>query len=86
MPFAIPEAHVGTLAQQLAQGTELPVELWDREQKQLLGKGRLNALDNAIDTTTGTVKAKAAFANAEGGCSPTSSSTSGCRSTSSIRC
>jgi multidrug efflux system membrane fusion protein len=65
--FAIPEAHVGTLALQLAQGTELPVELWDREQKQLLGKGRLNALDNAIDTTTGTVKAKAAFANAEGG-------------------
>ncbi len=65
--FAIPEAHVNTLALQLAQGTELPVELWDREQKQLLGKGRLNALDNAIDTTTGTVKAKAAFANAEGG-------------------
>ena len=65
--FAIPEAHVSTLALQLAQGAELPVELWDREQKQLLGKGRLNALDNAIDTTTGTVKAKAAFANAEGG-------------------
>ena len=65
--FSIPEAHVNTLALQLAQGTELPVELWDREQKQLLGKGRLNALDNAIDTTTGTVKAKAAFANAEGG-------------------
>lgn len=65
--FAIPEAHVNTLALQLAQGAELPVELWDREQKQLLGKGRLNALDNAIDTTTGTVKAKAAFANAEGG-------------------
>ena len=64
--FAIPEAHVNTLALQLAQGTELPVELWDREQKQLLGKGRLNALDNAIDTTTGTVKAKAAFANAAG--------------------
>ncbi len=65
--FAIPEAHVSSLALQLAQGAELPVELWDREQKQLLGKGRLNALDNAIDTTTGTVKAKAAFANAEGG-------------------
>jgi multidrug efflux system membrane fusion protein len=54
------------LAQQLSQGQELPVELWDREQKQILGKGRLNALDNAIDTGTGTVKAKAAFANADG--------------------
>lgn len=64
--FSLPEAHVSTLAQQLAQGQELPVELWDREQKQILGKGRLNALDNAIDTGTGTVKAKAAFANADG--------------------
>ena len=64
--FALPEAHVSALAQQLAQGTTLPVELWDREQKQLLATGRLNALDNAIDTTTGTVKAKAAFANAQG--------------------
>lgn len=64
--FSLPEAHVSTLAQQLAQGRDLPVELWDREQKQILGKGRLNALDNAIDTGTGTVKAKAAFANADG--------------------
>lgn len=64
--FSLPEAHVSTLAQQLAQGQDLPVELWDREQKQILGTGRLNALDNAIDTGTGTVKAKAAFVNADG--------------------
>lgn len=64
--FSLPEAHVSTLAQQLAKGQQLPVELWDRDQKQLLGKGQLNALDNAIDTTTGTVKAKAAFPNADG--------------------
>ncbi|GGH49545.1 hypothetical protein GCM10010975_01950 [Comamonas phosphati] len=63
--FSLPEAHVGTLARQLAAGTDLPVELWDRDQKQLLARGRLNALDNAIDTATGTVKAKAAFANAD---------------------
>lgn len=64
--FSLPEVHVSTLAQQLAKGQQLPVELWDRDQKQLLGKGQLNALDNAIDTTTGTVKAKAAFPNADG--------------------
>lgn len=64
--FSIPEAHVGALARQLESGKELPVELWDREQKQLLARGRLNSLDNTIDTTTGTVKAKAAFANADG--------------------
>lgn len=68
--FSLPEVHVSTLAQQLAQGQELPVELWDRDQKQQLGRGRLNAVDNSIDITTGTVKAKAAFANAEGSLFP----------------
>jgi len=63
--FSIPEAHIGTLAQQLAAGRELPVELWDRDHQQMLGQGRLNALDNTIDTATGTVKAKAAFDNAD---------------------
>lgn len=63
--FSVPEAHVGTLAQQLREGKVMPVELWDREQKQILAKGQLNALDNTIDTTTGTVKAKASFDNAE---------------------
>lgn len=64
--FSVPEAHVDAIARRLAEGRALPVELWDREQKNLLALGRLNALDNAIDATTGTVKAKAAFDNAEG--------------------
>ncbi|GAD21057.1 membrane-fusion protein [Acidovorax sp. MR-S7] len=64
--FSLPEAHVDAIARRLAGGRALPVELWDREQKNLLAQGRLNALDNAIDATTGTVKAKAAFDNAEG--------------------
>ena len=64
--FSIPEVHVGTLAEQLRAGQAMPVELWDREQKKMLAKGKLNALDNTIDTTTGTVKAKAAFDNADG--------------------
>lgn len=63
--FSLPEAHVGALAKQLAAGKSMPVELWDRDQKTLLAKGRLNSLDNTIDTTTGTVKAKAAFDNAD---------------------
>ena len=64
--FSVPEAHMDAIARRLAGGRALPVELWDREQKNLLAQGRLNALDNAIDATTGTVKAKAAFDNAEG--------------------
>nr|WP_240939612.1 MdtA/MuxA family multidrug efflux RND transporter periplasmic adaptor subunit [Diaphorobacter sp. HDW4A] len=63
--FALPEAHVSTLSRRIADRQDLPVELWDRDQKQMLAKGRLNALDNTIDTTTGTVKAKAAFDNAD---------------------
>ena len=63
--FALPEAHVSTLSRRIADKQDLPVELWDRDQKQLLAKGKLNALDNTIDTTTGTVKAKAAFDNAD---------------------
>ena len=51
--FSIPETHVGTLARQLREGKVMPVELWDREQKQMLAKGQLNALDNTIDTATG---------------------------------
>ncbi|MEX8191787.1 efflux RND transporter periplasmic adaptor subunit [Comamonas guangdongensis] len=64
--FSVPEAHISALAEQLRAGKSMAVELWDREQKQLLAKGQLNALDNTIDITTGTVKAKAAFDNADG--------------------
>ncbi|WP_084455400.1 efflux RND transporter periplasmic adaptor subunit [Comamonas composti] len=64
--FAVPEVHVDKLAQRLALGLDMPVELWDREQKNRLAVGRLNALDNSIDVTTGTIKAKAAFDNREG--------------------
>ena len=64
--FAVPEAHLAQISQRLAEGAELPVELWDREQKNRLARGRLGALDNAIDPTTGTIKVKASFANDDG--------------------
>ena len=68
--FAVPEAHLAQISQRLAEGAELPVELWDREQKQRLARGRLGAIDNAIDPTTGTIKVKASFANDDGGLFP----------------
>ena len=64
--FSVPEAHLAPIQQRLAEGAALPVELWDREQKHRLARGRLGALDNAIDPTTGTIKVKAAFANEDG--------------------
>lgn len=64
--FSVPEAHVQAIAGQLQRGQVLPVGLWDRDMKAELAQGRLSALDNAIDSTTGTVKAKAAFDNPKG--------------------
>ena len=40
--------------------------LLDRSRTQRLDNGSFSTLDNLIDTTTGTVKAKARFANADG--------------------
>lgn len=68
--FAVPEAHLATLRARLAQGAELPVELWDRELRQVLARGRVAALDNAIDTSTGSIRVKARFANEDGSLYP----------------
>lgn len=64
--FAVPQVQLNRIRERQAQGAALPVELWDREQRQQLARGTLGALDNAIDPTTDTLKVKAAFANADG--------------------
>lgn len=64
--FAVPQAQLNRIRERQAQGVALPVELWDREQRQQLARGTLGALDNAIDPTTDTLKVKAAFANGDG--------------------
>lgn len=70
--FAVPESKLPQLARQLGGITAsgdpakpLPVEAWDREQKARLATGRVTATDNAVDTTTGTIKVKARFENAD---------------------
>jgi len=68
--FSVPEAHLPQMRRRLAAGEELPVELWDRDARRQLAKGRVVALDNAIDTATGTSKVKAAFANDDGALYP----------------
>jgi membrane fusion protein, multidrug efflux system len=45
---------------------QLNVEAYDRTQQTLLDKGKLISLDNQIDTTTGTLKLRAEFANKKG--------------------
>ncbi|MDR2000481.1 MAG: MdtA/MuxA family multidrug efflux RND transporter periplasmic adaptor subunit [Zoogloeaceae bacterium] len=63
--FAVPETQVPRINRRLAGGELLVVEAWDREQKNLLAKGRLLTTDNQIDPATGTIKLKAEFANAD---------------------
>nr|WP_315234253.1 MdtA/MuxA family multidrug efflux RND transporter periplasmic adaptor subunit [uncultured Albidiferax sp.] len=68
--FAVPEANVAQITRQLAAKTPLQVEAWDRALKNKLAVGKVASTDNAIDTTTGTLKLKAQFANADGALFP----------------
>jgi len=61
--FPVPEDNLPQVLGQLKSGTRLPVEAYDREQKQKLASGYLLTVDNQIDPTTGTVKFKAVFPN-----------------------
>lgn len=63
--FSIPADNLGPVAKQVQAGETLQVEAWDREGKNRLATGKLLSLDNQIDTTTGTVKLKAEFANGD---------------------
>jgi multidrug efflux system membrane fusion protein len=49
--------------QKLHAGLKLPVEAWDRENKNKIAEGTLETVDNQIDPTTGTLRLRAIFAN-----------------------
>jgi multidrug efflux pump subunit AcrA (membrane-fusion protein) len=57
--FAVPEIHVPLIQHKLRSGQVLPVQVWDREAKQMLAQGRVSSTDNAIDLATGTLRLKA---------------------------
>ena len=61
--FTIPEDNLGQVQPRLRQRAKLPVEAYDRGALKKIASGTLLTLDNQIDTTTGTVKARAAFDN-----------------------
>jgi membrane fusion protein, multidrug efflux system len=61
--FTIPEDNVSQLQQQMLHGKALAVEALDRSNEAKLDSGTLEATDNQIDTTTGTLKLRALFQN-----------------------
>jgi multidrug efflux system membrane fusion protein len=64
--FTVPQDSVPSVQKELARGRTLKVDAFDRMQKNVLVSGKLLTMDNEIDTTTGTVKFRAEFNNADG--------------------
>ena len=63
--FAVPQDQVPAVQRRVQSGAELPVTAHDQYGDKALAQGRFLTFDNQSDTTTGTVKAKARFANTE---------------------
>jgi multidrug efflux system membrane fusion protein len=61
--FNLAEDHISDVVQQTQKGKKLKVIALDRSQTTHLADGTLLTLDNSVDVTTGTVKARATFAN-----------------------
>ena len=64
--FAVPQDRVPEIQERVTNGARLPVSAFDRTRTRQLAQGMFSTLDNLVDTTTGTLKAKARFANADG--------------------
>jgi multidrug efflux system membrane fusion protein len=64
--FTLPEDSLPQVQKQTRVTPALLVQAYDRTQQTLLDTGKLITVDNQIDTTTGTVKMRAQFANSKG--------------------
>ncbi len=63
--FTVAEDSLAKVTTKLAAGAKLTVDAYDRTGQKKIATGTLITVDNQIDTTTGTVKARALFANAD---------------------
>lgn len=63
--FAVPQDTVPMLREALSGGRPLAVAAFDRARSNQLASGTFLALDNLVDTQTGTVRAKARFDNVQ---------------------
>ena len=64
--FTLPEDALPQVAARIHAGAVLPVTAYDRTGTIELASGKLLTLDNVVDPTTGTIKAKARFDNGAG--------------------
>lgn len=63
--FTVAEDDLAAVASKMRAGTHLTVEAYDRANAARLATGTLDSIDNAVDTTTGTVQMRAVFSNAD---------------------
>lgn len=61
--FTIAEDNLSSVQDRLRQNAQLTVDAYDRAGLKKIASGTLMTIDNLIDTTTGTVKARASFGN-----------------------
>ena len=61
--FSTPEDNLPRITRRLNAGAKLQVTAFDRANVKQLGVGELTTYDNQVDTTTGTFKLRATFAN-----------------------
>ena len=63
--FTVPEIDLPAVLDALRANNSPAVEAWDRAETTLLATGTLRTVDNQIDTTTGTIRLRAIFANTD---------------------
>jgi multidrug efflux system membrane fusion protein len=68
--FTLPEDSLAQVQARMRKMHTLPVEAWDHAQTTKIASGKLQTIDNQIDTTTGTVKLRALFDNKNGALFP----------------
>jgi multidrug efflux system membrane fusion protein len=68
--FTVPQDRVGEITEPVSRGEPLGITALDRTRSNTLASGVFSTLDNQVDTTTGTVRAKARFDNKDGALFP----------------
>jgi multidrug efflux system membrane fusion protein len=61
--YTIPQDDIFRVQQKFNTHEDVGVEAWNRDLATKLASGKLEAIDNQVDTTTGTVKLRATFPN-----------------------
>lgn len=68
--FTLAEGNLQQVLDQMRRGAHLQVAAWNSSNTEKLDTGTLDSVNNLIDTTTGTVKLRAEFQNANGALFP----------------